>query len=174
MRSRATAVASARGSSGRTRTVPPSEASPPTAEATTGTPAASASSAIIGVPSLRPFARTRDGTTTAADLGLGKMMSTKKDFIGRVMAGREALGLLTVLRNRDGERLLGALEGGGGVPHLLIKDHERIAICEAFLSNGSTATNESEKHLEHWLSPAMNIVHKRMGSASLNDVQGIF
>ncbi|AZO33789.1 sarcosine oxidase subunit alpha family protein [Mesorhizobium sp. M2A.F.Ca.ET.037.01.1.1] len=31
------------------------------------------------------------GTTTAGDLGLGKMMSTKKDFIGRVMAGREAL-----------------------------------------------------------------------------------
>jgi sarcosine oxidase subunit alpha len=32
-----------------------------------------------------------NGTTTAADLGLGKMMSKKKDFIGRVMAGREAL-----------------------------------------------------------------------------------
>jgi len=32
-----------------------------------------------------------NGTTTAADLGLSKMMSTKKDFIGRVMAGREAL-----------------------------------------------------------------------------------
>jgi sarcosine oxidase subunit alpha len=32
-----------------------------------------------------------DGTTTAADLGLGKMMSIKKDFIGRIMAGREAL-----------------------------------------------------------------------------------
>jgi methylglutamate dehydrogenase subunit C len=32
-----------------------------------------------------------NGTTTAADLALGKMMSTKKDFIGRVMAGREAL-----------------------------------------------------------------------------------
>ena len=32
-----------------------------------------------------------NGMTTAADLGLGKMMSTKKDFIGRVMAGREAL-----------------------------------------------------------------------------------
>ncbi|RJT39912.1 sarcosine oxidase subunit alpha [Mesorhizobium waimense] len=32
-----------------------------------------------------------NGTTTASDLGLGKMMSTKKDFIGRVMAGREAL-----------------------------------------------------------------------------------
>ncbi|CDX43202.1 Sarcosine oxidase subunit alpha [Mesorhizobium sp. ORS 3359] len=32
-----------------------------------------------------------NGTTTAGDLGLGKMMSTKKDFIGRVMARREAL-----------------------------------------------------------------------------------
>ena len=32
-----------------------------------------------------------NGTTTAADLGLGKMMSTRKDFVGRVMAGREAL-----------------------------------------------------------------------------------
>ena len=31
------------------------------------------------------------GTTTAADLGLGKMMSSKKDFIGRTMATREAL-----------------------------------------------------------------------------------
>ena len=31
-----------------------------------------------------------NGTTTASDLGLGRMMSTKKDYIGRVMAGREA------------------------------------------------------------------------------------
>jgi methylglutamate dehydrogenase subunit C len=32
-----------------------------------------------------------DGRTTARDLGLGRMMSAKKDFIGRVMAGRPAL-----------------------------------------------------------------------------------
>ena len=32
-----------------------------------------------------------NGLTTAADLGLGKMMSTKKDYIGRMMAGREGL-----------------------------------------------------------------------------------
>jgi sarcosine oxidase subunit alpha len=32
-----------------------------------------------------------NGQTTARDLGLGRMMSSKKDFIGRVMAGREAL-----------------------------------------------------------------------------------
>ena len=32
-----------------------------------------------------------NGQTTARDLGLGRMMSTKKDFIGRLMAGRQAL-----------------------------------------------------------------------------------
>ena len=32
-----------------------------------------------------------NGTTTAADLGLGQMMSTKKDYIGRMMAAREGL-----------------------------------------------------------------------------------
>ena len=32
-----------------------------------------------------------NGTTTAGDLGLGKMMSTKKDYIGRMMAAREGL-----------------------------------------------------------------------------------
>ncbi len=32
-----------------------------------------------------------NGTTTAADLGLGKMMSAKKDYIGRMMAQREGL-----------------------------------------------------------------------------------
>jgi sarcosine oxidase subunit alpha len=32
-----------------------------------------------------------NGTTTAADLGLGRMMSSKKDYIGRMMAQREGL-----------------------------------------------------------------------------------
>jgi heterotetrameric sarcosine oxidase alpha subunit len=32
-----------------------------------------------------------NGTTTAADLGLGRMMSTKKDYIGRMMVQREGL-----------------------------------------------------------------------------------
>jgi glycine cleavage system aminomethyltransferase T len=31
------------------------------------------------------------GQTTAADLGLGRMLSKKKDFVGRVLAGRPAL-----------------------------------------------------------------------------------
>jgi sarcosine oxidase subunit alpha len=32
-----------------------------------------------------------DGRTTAHDLGLGRMMSKRKDYIGRVLAGRPAL-----------------------------------------------------------------------------------
>jgi sarcosine oxidase subunit alpha len=32
-----------------------------------------------------------DGRTTARDLGLGRMMSSKKDYIGRVLAGRPAM-----------------------------------------------------------------------------------
>src|SRR6185437_13147486 len=32
-----------------------------------------------------------NGTTTAADLGFGHMMSGQKEFIGRVLAGREGL-----------------------------------------------------------------------------------
>jgi sarcosine oxidase subunit alpha len=32
-----------------------------------------------------------NGTTTAGDLGLGRMMSTKKDFIGRALSARGAL-----------------------------------------------------------------------------------
>jgi methylglutamate dehydrogenase subunit C len=32
-----------------------------------------------------------NGQTVARDLGLGRMMSTKKDFVGRIMAGRPAL-----------------------------------------------------------------------------------
>jgi sarcosine oxidase subunit alpha len=32
-----------------------------------------------------------DGTTTAGDLGFGRMMSQTKDYVGKVMAGREGL-----------------------------------------------------------------------------------
>jgi sarcosine oxidase subunit alpha len=42
-----------------------------------------------------------NGTTTAADLGLKRMMSDKKDYIGRAMAGREGL------THRDREVVVG-------------------------------------------------------------------
>ena len=43
-----------------------------------------------------------NGQTTARDLGLGKMMSTKKDYIGRVMAGRAGAD-----RRRNGQVVVG-------------------------------------------------------------------
>jgi sarcosine oxidase subunit alpha len=38
-----------------------------------------------------PAGNELNGMTTAADLGMGKMMSKKKDFIGRIMAARPGL-----------------------------------------------------------------------------------
>jgi sarcosine oxidase subunit alpha len=49
-----------------------------------------------------------DGRTTAHDLGLGRMLSTKKDFIGRAAAGRD--GLMDPARERlVGIRPIGAV-----------------------------------------------------------------
>ena len=54
-----------------------------------------------------------DGRTTAHDLGLGRMMSTKKDYIGRVLAGRPALTepdrmrLVGIQADRSSEPLAG-------------------------------------------------------------------
>jgi len=52
-----------------------------------------------------------DGRTTAADMGLGKMMSSKKPFIGQTMAGREGMidadrATLVGLKLKDGANRL--------------------------------------------------------------------
>lgn len=52
-----------------------------------------------------------NGTTTAADLGFAKMMSTKKDYVGRAMAGRVELvrpdrQVVVGIRPRDKARRL--------------------------------------------------------------------
>lgn len=46
---------------------------------------------VMRIEKGHPAGNELNGQTTAADLGLGRMMSKKKDFIGRVMAGRPAL-----------------------------------------------------------------------------------
>ena len=46
---------------------------------------------VMRIEKGHPAGNEFDGRTTAKDLGLGKMMSSKKDYIGRVLAGREAL-----------------------------------------------------------------------------------
>jgi methylglutamate dehydrogenase subunit C len=70
-----------------------------------------------------------DGRTTAADLGFAKMMSTKKDFIGKIMAGRPALTApdrpkLTGLRPCDTRDRLyaGAHLLPKGAPHAAERD----------------------------------------------------
>ena len=57
-----------------------------------------------------------NGRTTAADLGLGGMVSGKKPFIGSVLVGRDALNeegreQLIAVRSLDGQKI----RGGGHI-----------------------------------------------------------
>jgi heterotetrameric sarcosine oxidase alpha subunit len=91
-----------------------------------------------------------DGRTTADDLGLGRMMSTKKDFIGRVMSGRSGLRdaerpKLIGLRTRDPAQRLyaGAHLLPMGAPHTADNDQGVIT---------SVAFSPS---LNHWVGLAL-------------------
>lgn len=87
-----------------------------------------------------------NGTTTAADLGLGKMLSKKRDFIGRVLAGRPGL--------TDPHRpaLVGVRAADGS---------SRINAGAHFLTRGTTPTLENDQGfvtsvafsptLNHWI-----------------------
>ena len=46
---------------------------------------------VMRIEKGHPAGNELNGTTTAGDLGMGKMMSRKKDFIGRIMAARPGL-----------------------------------------------------------------------------------
>jgi sarcosine oxidase subunit alpha len=86
------------------------------------------------------------GQTTARDLGLGKMMSTKKDYIGRVMAGRPAL-----------------VEAGrtAFVGFRPVDPSQRLRAGAHFIGLGKAATMENDEgymtsvayspHLKHWM-----------------------
>jgi heterotetrameric sarcosine oxidase alpha subunit len=80
---------------------------------------------VMRIEKGHPAGNELSGQTTAADLGMGRMMSTKKDFIGRVMAGRPGLTdpdrpSLVGIRPLGGERL----RAGG---HLIPRRAEAIA-----------------------------------------------
>ncbi|MEM9441861.1 MAG: glycine cleavage T C-terminal barrel domain-containing protein, partial [Pseudomonadota bacterium] len=73
------------------------------------------------------------GTSTAQDLGMGRMLSTKKDFIGRTLAGRPAFN------HDDGFRLVG------------LKPVDRRQCLDAgahLMAQGKAATMEND---EGWL-----------------------
>ena len=67
-----------------------------------------------------------NGTTTAADLGMGRMMSTNKDFVGRIMAARPGLtdSMRPVLVGLKPVDLAGKIRAGA---HLLRPDAPRTA-----------------------------------------------
>ena len=55
-----------------------------------------------------------NGQTTARDLGLGRMMSSKKDFIGRAMSERPALLARTARRSPASDRSTAAKRSPAG------------------------------------------------------------
>ena len=87
-----------------------------------------------------------DGRTTAQDLGLGRMMSTKKDYIGRVLAGRPGL------KNPDRPSLAGFKP---------VDPSRRLRAGAHFVETGVTRTAANDlgvmtsvafsPSLEHWI-----------------------
>jgi methylglutamate dehydrogenase subunit C len=80
---------------------------------------------VMRIEKGHPAGNELSGQTTAGDLGMGRMMSAKKDFIGRVMAGRPGLTdqdrpSLVGIRPLGGERL----RAGG---HLIPRGAQTIA-----------------------------------------------
>jgi heterotetrameric sarcosine oxidase alpha subunit len=87
-----------------------------------------------------------NGQTTARDLGLGKMMSSKKDYVGRLMAGRAAL----VETNRP-----------GFVGFKPVDPSQRLRAGAHFIGLGKAGAMENDEgymtsvayspHLNHWI-----------------------
>ena len=71
----------------------------------------------------------------------------------------DAGALLAVLSDGDGQRAPGPLEGGRGIPNLLVEDDQGIAVGDLLASCGNLTAEEGNERLEHWRTSAMNIVH---------------
>jgi sarcosine oxidase subunit alpha len=101
---------------------------------------------VLRIEKGHPAGGELNGQTTAHDLGFGKMLSAKKDFIGRFMAGRPALTdperpSLVGLRPLDrGERIRAGA-------HLIPKDAEAVAGNDL----GYVTSIAFSPSLNHWL-----------------------
>jgi sarcosine oxidase subunit alpha len=101
---------------------------------------------VLRIEKGHPAGAELNGQTSAHDIGMGKMLSTKKDFIGRYMAARPALtdtarptlvGLRPV--NREDRLRAGA--------HLIPKDAEPVAKND----QGHVTSIAFSPSLGHWL-----------------------
>jgi sarcosine oxidase subunit alpha len=101
---------------------------------------------VLRIEKGHPAGGELNGQTTAHDLGFGKMLSAKKDFIGRFMAGRPALTdperpSLVGFRPLDrGERIRAGA-------HLIPKDAEAVAGNDL----GYVTSIAFSPSLNHWL-----------------------
>jgi heterotetrameric sarcosine oxidase alpha subunit len=101
---------------------------------------------VLRIEKGHPAGSELNGQTTARDLGLGKMVSTKKDFIGRFMADRPALTdahrqTLVGLRPVDPTMRLRA------GAHLIPKD----ALAEAVNDQGHVTSIAFSPSLDQWV-----------------------
>jgi sarcosine oxidase subunit alpha len=101
---------------------------------------------VLRIEKGHPAGGELNGQTTAHDLGMGKMLSTKKDFIGRFMAQRPALTdparpTLVGLRPLDREQRLRA------GAHLLPKDAAPVAAND----QGYVTSVAFSPSLGHWI-----------------------
>jgi sarcosine oxidase subunit alpha len=101
---------------------------------------------VLRIEKGHPAGNELNGQTTAHDIGMGKMLSTKKDFIGRFMAARAALTdpsrpTLVGLRPLDREERIRA------GAHLIPKDAEATAKND----QGYVTSIAFSPSLGHWL-----------------------
>jgi len=104
---------------------------------------------VMRIEKGHPAGNELSGQTTASDLGMGRMMSAKKDFIGRVMAGRPGLTdsdrpSLVGIRPLGGERL----RAGG---HLIPRGAQAVAAND----QGYVTSVAFSPILGHWIGLAL-------------------
>ena len=92
--------------------------------------------------------------------------------IGDAGDGRlELAAFLLVLGDRQRQRPLAALDGGGRVAHLLVEDQKGRTVFQ-FLARGRHAAAEKCHYgLEHLLLPVMSAAHRWFVAETLNIVQ---
>jgi methylglutamate dehydrogenase subunit C len=104
---------------------------------------------VMRIEKGHPAGNELNGQTTAGDLAMSRLMSKKKDFIGRVMAGRPGLTdpnrpSLIGVRPLKGERL----RAGG---HLLPRGAQAVAAND----QGYVTSAAFSPTLGHWIGLAL-------------------
>ncbi len=104
---------------------------------------------VMRIEKGHPAGNELNGQTTAADLAMGRMMSKKKDFIGRVMAGRPGLTdtdrpCLVGIRPIDDARL----RAGG---HLIPRGLQAVAVND----QGYVTSVAFSPTIGHWVGLAL-------------------